>query len=112
MLLLIVSIDDVIPHLLFHHHLVPPHTVLVVGGKAKKRGISFYTVVMHTHIIVMEFMSYVHTMHTYCKIGKHISHFIHVQYLSKHHFKKRSIEITTCLGHINNLHSSIWTTGQ
>ena len=39
-LVLIVSIDHVIPHLLLHHHLVPPHPVLVVGGKAKTQGVS------------------------------------------------------------------------
>ena len=44
-MLLIVSIADVIPHLLFHHHLIPPHTVLVVGGKAKTQGVSFYILV-------------------------------------------------------------------
>ena len=39
---LILSSDYVIPHLLLHHHLVPPDPVLVVGGKAKTQGVSLF----------------------------------------------------------------------
>ena len=58
---LIVSSDHVIPHLLLHHHLVPPDPVLVVGGKAKKTRSEFAfflakMVIQQTRIIVMDYL--------------------------------------------------------